>query len=382
MGDQKKMPQGSPEHPGSRLREMLARKGWNQDELAAVTGYSRQALSGVVSGRSGVSPDMAVALGAAFGNDPAEWLMWDAEYQLSLVETDRDEVMRRSRLHGLAPIRDMQRRGWIRETRSTDELEAELGRFFGEGSAANGASFTVATLRHGSGDELNPAERAWCFRARQLAESLAYVSPFSPARLPAAEKKLRHLAAYAKEAERLSEALAHYGIRFVVLEPLPGSQVDGAAFWIGDSPTIAVSIRWDRIDAFWFTVFHEFMHIKNKDASSVDVDLVRDGERGIEIRLTGDAADEAASQQAARALVPPAELDSFIKRTSPLYAATRIIQFAHRIKMHPGVIVGQLQHRGELRYGSHRDFLVKVRAFVTETALTDGWGRSISPSVI
>ena len=167
----------------------------------------------------------------------------------------------------------------------------------------------------------------------------------------------------------------------MVVEPLQGAKIDGAAFWIGDSPVIAVSARWDRIDAFWFTVMHEFMHIKNRDVYSVDVNLVSDGDTGIAIATFDDEAEQRANAHAADVLVPKAELESFIKRTSPLYAAPRIVQFAHRIKMHPGIIVGQLQHRGELRYSSHRTFLSKIRRYVVETALTDGWGHSIGPSV-
>lgn len=358
---------------------MLDSKGWTQDDLAAVTGYSRQTINGIISGKSRVTPDMAVALGAAFKNAPAEWLQWDSEHQLSLVEVDPAAVERKAWLYDLAPIHDMQKRGWIRVVNASEELESELETFFG-GSLKSGIVLPVATHRSDPFVGLNTAERAWCFRAKQLAESVAYVAEFDASRMDAAEKKLRQLAAYPKEAERLFEILAYYGIRFVVVEPLPGARIDGAAFWIGNSPVIAVSIRWDRIDAFWFTVLHEFMHIKNGDAYSADVNLVREGDQGITVTVSEDAAEQRASDGASECLVPRAELDSFVRRMSPLYAAKSIVQFAHRIKMHPGIIIGQLQHRGELRYGSHRDHLVKVRKYVIDTAITDGWGLTISPS--
>ena len=50
--------------------------------------------------------------------------------------------------------------------------------------------------------------------------------------------------------------------------------------------------------------------------------------------------------------------------------------------MHPGVIVGQLQYLGEIGYSSNREMLVKIRDIITSTALTDGWGQSISPNVL
>lgn len=376
------LPARRPEHPGKQLRLMLDAKGWSQEELAAIAGYKRrQTISDVVAGKSGITPDMAMRLAAAFGNQPGEWLQWDAAYQLSLLEPENAAIVeKKALLYSIAPVREMEKRGWIREAKTPEQLESELTRFFGR-PVSHGLAFPVAMLKSDPLADLNPAEQAWCFRARQLAEGLAFVAEFSPARLPAAQKKLRQLAAYPKEAERLPEILAYFGIRFVVVEPLPGARVDGAAFWINDAPVIAVSARWDRIDAFWFTVMHEFMHIKNGDALSCDVNLVADGDNGMSITATDNDAEGRANSQAADALVPVAELQSFIQRTSPFYATAKIVQFANRIKMHPGIIVGQLQHRGELRYSSHRDFLVRVRKFVVETAVTDGWGRTLSPSV-
>jgi HTH-type transcriptional regulator/antitoxin HigA len=123
---------------------------------------------------------------------------------------------------------------------------------------------------------------------------------------------------------------------------------------------------------------HEFMHIKHDDAYSLDINLVAEGECGLSVTTSDDEAERRANMESADTLVPQSELDSFVARTSPRYAATRIIQFAHSIQMHPGVIVGQLQHRGELSYSSHRGFLVRVRKMVTDMAVTDGWGHAPS----
>jgi HTH-type transcriptional regulator/antitoxin HigA len=50
------------------------------------------------------------------------------------------------------------------------------------------------------------------------------------------------------------------------------------------------------------------------------------------------------------------------------------VQFAHRIKIHPAIIVGQLQHRGEIGYHANREMLLKIRESIIQAALTDGWG--------
>jgi HTH-type transcriptional regulator/antitoxin HigA len=191
---------------------------------------------------------------------------------------------------------------------------------------------------------------------------------------------LRKLAAHPKEARYLPRVLADHGVRFVVVEPLAGVRIDGATLWDDIGPIIAVAIRHDRVDGFWFTVMHEFSHVRHGDPNSVDRSMV-DPEEGVLVRLAADQAEDRADKEAADSLIPTKEIESFIGRVGPLYSRDRIIQFANRIRIHPGIIVGQLQYRGEIGYGSMRDQLVKIREIVVSTALTDGWGQAISPSV-
>jgi len=196
---------------------------------------------------------------------------------------------------------------------------------------------------------------------------------FDPAHLPRLRHELRALAAYPKETRHLPRTLGKYGIRFVVIEPLASGKLDGATLWLDPkSPVVAISGRHDRIDNFWHTVFHEIVHIERGDALVVD-DTVEAGTP----RLPLDIAEDQANRGAAEILVPQDELESFIRRSAPLYSRPLLVQFAHRVRMHPGIIVGQLQHREEVGFGAFRDFLVKIRSIVTATALTDGWGHTL-----
>ena len=95
-----------------------------------------------------------------------------------------------------------------------------------------------------------------------------------------------------------------------------------------------------------------------------------------------DETESRANREAATRLISHRDLESFMRRVGPFYSRDRVIQFAHSVQIHPGIIVGQLQHRGEIGFSALRDLLSKVRDVVTETALTDGWGKSISPAVL
>jgi HTH-type transcriptional regulator/antitoxin HigA len=358
---------------------MMEAKGWSPEELATITGKHPNTIYAILSGKTTVSLEMAVALGAAFGNPPEEWLKWDNLHQLSTAEVDGAEIKKRARFYEIAPIRDMQKRGWIDTTNNPSELEASLKQFFGSESLDEDLSFPIAPRRAVTLRPLNFAEKAWCFRARHLAKALT-VPAFSPRKLSTTERKLRQFAAFPKEARHVPKALSECGIRFIVIEPIPGAKIDGAAFWIETQPVIAVSLRYDRIDGFWFTLMHEFAHIVYGDAS-VDADLV-DGTKGISVALIEDETEKLANKYAEGSLIPQGEMQSFIRRVGPLYPKDRIIQFAHKVKVHPGIIVGQLQYRNEIGYTALREWLVKIRDIVISTALTDGWGQSISPVVV
>ena len=366
-----------PANPGEAIRRELTTRGWTHDDLARVLGRYRPEVTNIISGKRLVSPEIAVELAAAFGGSPDYWLQLEASRQLSLVGGDGAAVARRKRLYELAPIRDMEKRGWISAVSDADQLEAELCRFFGVSSLDDEPSLSFSARRSNETAPLSIEQRAWAFRARQIASAIP-TAPYDHARLPELKKRLRELAAYPDEARHVPLVLSEFGIRFVVVEVLPGGSIDGAAFWIDErKPAIAMSMRYERVDWFWFTLCHELSHVAHNDALSIDVRLVGPDRNVMPI----DDIELRANDEAATMLIPRDKLDSFIRRVGPRYSSDRIVQFAHTIKIHPGIIVGQLHHRGEAKHDAHRPLLAKVRERVLSTAITDGWKRSLGNSL-
>jgi HTH-type transcriptional regulator / antitoxin HigA len=367
------------ESPGERVRAELKRRGWVQGDLALIMGKPVQRINELVLGKISISAEWAIALSAALGGAPEEWLGLESAYRLSLAEVDDQKVARRARLYELAPIKEMQKRGWIPTTDDPDQLEKDVLRFFDMESLDSEPEISAVFRRSNPGEEMTPTQRAWCFRVKQIAKALR-VKEFDRDKLLECEKRLRKLAAFPQEARKVPTLLSSFGIRFVVVEPLPGSKVDGAAFWLDQqSPVIGMTLRFDRADAFWHNLSHEFFHIKYGDAISLDTDLVGENHLPVAER---NPAERRADSEATNLLVPSSELESFILRNAPMYSKDRIIRFANKIKMHPAVIVGQLQHRGEIGYHANREMLVKIRDIVAPMAVTDGWGQTIDPRAI
>ena len=68
-----------------------------------------------------------------------------------------------------------------------------------------------------------------------------------------------------------------------------------------------------------------------------------------------------ANDQATQWLLPEEDLQEFIELQRPRYSRLSIEQFAAEQKRHPGIVIGQLMHKGELKYSHLREYLVKVR---------------------
>ena len=184
------------------------------------------------------------------------------------------------------------------------------------------------------------------------------------------ESQLRSLLVAPEEIRQVPRILAEAGVRFVIVEFLPGAKIDGATFCVHGTPVIAMSLRFDRVNNFWFVLRHEFEHVLNEDGLIIDIELTERIERKDELPAEEIRANEAAAEF----LVPKSELDNFITRVRPLYSEQRILLFAKRIGVHPGLVVGQLQFRNEVPYTHFHKHLVKVREIITQTAVNDGWG--------
>ena len=84
-----------------------------------------------------------------------------------------------------------------------------------------------------------------------------------------------------------------------------------------------------------------------------------------------------ANEFAATALVPREEMEDFRMRVSPLYSRVKVLGFSARMRVHPGIVAGQIRH-AERNYKLFHDMLVKIRHIVASSSLTDGWGASVT----
>lgn len=359
-------------HPGEIIKDELEARGWSQRDLAYILGRPEQAINMIISGKRGISAEMAKALEKAF-DVPAEFFLnLQKIYDLSRAEDPEPDIAKRAQFYQSSfPVREMIRRGWLEDT-DPGLLEAQMIRFFGVNHIHD-----IPHLRHAAKktnyDEIPTSQLAWLFRVRQIARSIA-APKYSEKKLRQSISDLARLLVSPEEARHVPRILMECGVRYIVVETLPQAKIDGVCFWLTNAePVIGMSVRYDRIDNYWFVLRHEIEHVLNRDGQEREIiDAELEGERAAPNGPISKE-EQLANAAAAEFCVPGAKIQSFISRKYPYISERDIIGLANTLQIHPGIVVGQL-HATTKEYRYFRKLLAKIREHIVTSALVDGWG--------
>lgn len=364
--------------PAQLIEAELKARGWTQRVLAMILGIDDQTVSRILNGRKPVDAELALLLKAVLGIDPDHLLQLQKSYELAKAQLEMvidPGLTSRATLFNSWPLSEMVKRGWLRGIKDVrdENLEAALCDFFGVKSVDEIDVLPHAAKKTNVAGDTTPAQLAWLYRVRQLADDML-VQKYSKATLSSAVSKLKSLLISPDAARKVSRILTECGVRYVIVESLPAAKIDGVCFWLNDrSPVIGMSLRHDRIDNFWFVLRHEIEHVLQGHGQAVamlDTELEKD-KAGTGSNIPEE--ERIANLAAAEFCVPQASLDRFISRKAPFFAERDILGFANTIAVHPGIVAGQLQHRTG-RYDLFRNHLVKIRSIVRPGTTVDGWG--------
>jgi HTH-type transcriptional regulator / antitoxin HigA len=359
-------------HPGFYIKEEMDERGWTQRDLAFVLGVPEQAVNMIVSGKRGISPDMAKALGDAFDVNPDLFANLQRDHDMAQAKQPKPGIALLGRMQISYPVREMVNRGWLLNA-DADTIREQLARFFEVQNVTDIPYMEHAAKKRNKYEDSNiPAPQlAWLFRVKQIAKSIS-VPKYSESKLRETVEKMRTLMLEPEQVREVPRLLAECGVRFIIVEKLTNAKIDGVCFWLDDnSPVIGMSIQRDTIDNFWFVLRHEIEHVLRKHgrkAEIIDTDLQAS---------QGDTGDEKLANDAAKDFcVVWEKFDSFMLRKRPYYYERDVIGYSRVVGRHPGIVVGQMQRYME-NYSYLARHLAKVRQFVLPSAIADGWGHII-----
>lgn len=350
--------------PGDTIADLMAERGWAQQELAERLGFSLKHVNQLIKGKVPLSEEAAIRLHNVLGGSVGFWLSREAQYRerAALQDAASRNAAMVSWLERF-PVRDLMRLGVLSPCRLNAEakpaLVGELLAFFGVASPEQWerhyGQMELAFRRTRADQADVGAVSAWLRLGERAAERLDGAR-YDEAKFRRALESIRALTRLQPDEfePRLRGLLQDAGVAFALVPALPRAHVSGVARWLGPNrPLIQLSLYGKTNDKFWFSFFHEAAHIllhgKQKRAVFLD-DLNKTGSESPEERE--------ADLWARDWLISPeqAGVMAQIPRTRAAVTA-----FAQRIGVHAGIVVGRMQHDGLLEVSWLNDLKVSFR---------------------
>lgn len=329
--------------PGQTIVSILEERELTVEQLAHDIGHSAALTQKILDGTHAIDQELAHRLSRAIGASKNFWMAREHDYRASLAQPKNVRVGSLDDLIGRLPVSDMQKFGWIGSTQFKDDQIAECLNFFGVSSLAQwqgryeNAFEHTAYRRSTAYATCEVSTTAW-LRQGEIETQNDEVSNWSPKVLENQVSHFRRLTWYKSPAlflPTLKEALAEAGVKLAIVRAPKGCSASGAVRILADgTPHLQVSFRYLSDDQFWFSLFHEIAHLL------LHYDRMPILENA---DLTEDQFEREANEYAAQVIVPISYREELLSLGGSRFP---IIEFAKKVGVAPGLIVGQLQHEG------------------------------------
>lgn len=344
-------------HPGYYIAEIIEEMGVTQAEFATRLGTTAKNLSTLINGQNNLSKDIARKLASMLGMSVEFWLNLQSAYEEKLAEIEHlKELDEQETTMAMIDYSYFVRVAGLPTAKTAREKIQNLCKYFviSDLRILRSPDF-LASFRSGitSSSEKNAVNaRAWLQTALNFSKHIT-TAPFNAEMLKAALPQIRGMTKQnpATFLPKLRQTFAECGVAFVLLPHLKNSGINGAVKWV--TPEHAVLAMNDRrlyADTFWFSLFHEIKHVLQQKTKTVF--LSSDVEQAKEINAKLETEADSFAQNY---LIPQKEYESF---SAEHITETRITEFANEIGIHPGIVVGRLQHDGIIaqnRYAALRE---------------------------
>ena len=331
--------------PGEYLEEVIAELGITKMELAKRMDRPSSKLSAIFKGEKAITPGTALQLEKVLGIPAHIWSGLESEYRLILArqqeEHEREQIKKETGLVRKFCYAELVKLNLLPPRTKRVDKVSELQKFFGVTSLFSireigpyQAAFRKGLSKRGASPE---ALAAW-LRLGELKAREIQTGSFSKERLEASLGQIRGMSRLSpgQFEPDLRQRLAQLGVVLVLAPHFPRTYVHGATYWRQkDRPVLMITIRGKWADIFWFSLFHELGHILLHDKQSVFLE-------GCDAPSEMEQREEEADEFAKESLIPTALYKDFLAQGN--YHAENIVRFAEQAGVHPGIVVGRLQH--------------------------------------
>ncbi|MDA3898512.1 MAG: ImmA/IrrE family metallo-endopeptidase [Desulfobacteraceae bacterium] len=323
-----------PPTPIEAIRFVMDQRGMKQVDLVPYIG-SRSKVSEILRGKRTLSLSMIRSLHTHL-NIPAEVLISnEMNFPLNGEDVNWDSF----------PVKEIVDRGWITGfdyKTQAEEIMRELA-----SQACADFYFTDQNrvcLRQGDGRKKKDNSYsidAWILRVLAQAEEIETGLKFNPDIIDNSFiKKLAYLSVLKDGPLRARELLQNKGIKLVVVPHFDRTYLDGAALINKKGePIIALSLRYDRLDNFWFTLSHELAHLMLGHVYSADGQCIIDDLDLIDLQ---DEIENEANELATESLIPSQLWNSHPARKTR--KIKDILDLAAKADIHKSIVAGRIRY--------------------------------------
>jgi plasmid maintenance system antidote protein VapI/Zn-dependent peptidase ImmA (M78 family) len=324
--------------PGDTIGTLLRERQMTLDRFAAQMQVTMQTAQDLLVGNAAITLSIARSLKDLLGASVEFWMARDHQYHEQLVHLRAEEAEWLEEL----PIDDMVRFGWIARPAQAKEKDALLA-YFGSTSvrAWRDQYASVADLvafRTSPTFDSHPSSVAAWLRQGELISQGMNCAPWNAERFLTSLAEIRALTRL-KEPQhfvpKLQAICAASGVAVVIVRSPDGCRASGATFFSSETKAVLLlSFRYLTDDHFWFTFFHEAAHLLLHSQRTLTLE-------GVDKQNSQDEIE--ANDFASRILIPTEIRSQFDQLRSN---TMMVIKFASKAGIAPGIVVGQLQHRG------------------------------------
>ena len=331
-------------NPIAAIEFRMEQAGLSPRDLVSFIG-SRAKVSEILSGKRAITMPMARALHEHLGI-PADVLLREPDVELDNPLAGIE--------WGRFPLKSMAKLGWIPDRSDLAERAERIMRDLIDragGLDVAGAALYRKNDHARANAKTDPyALRAWCWRVLARANEECPRADYERGTVTLDFLTTVARLSWSEDGPRLAkEMLAGEGIALVIERHLPKTHLDGVALRLGDGrPVIGLTLRYDRIDNFWFCLLHELAHVgrhMDNDRGEAFVD-------DLTLRKIGgrqeDPREAQADEWAEEALVPRRTWEASAVRERPTGMA--VMSLANALRVHPAIVAGKVRYeRGNYR---------------------------------
>lgn len=329
---------GSPD-PIEAIKLRMNEKGLRQRDLVALIG-SPVKVSEVLNRKRALTFDMMKALSEAL-DIPAE----------VFFNYDRDSMpATKSEIESRVPIKEIVKKNWLDFSGDIREIANKsrqlLDRFFSDQGSyelafSTGAAYKRQLIRKGANID-SVSLSTWLYMVLKLASGVTDLKPYRSSAL--SDDALARIRGFSKERkgpQKVRDYLHSLGIILVILPHLKKTHIDGAAIMMPNrkNPIIALTLRYDRVDNFWFCLFHElghiYHHINQELIIAEDLDHIDHS----------DVCEREADAFAKEWLIPEKSWNVFFKDGEGDFSPDSVMEYANEIGINPAIVAGRIRHQ-------------------------------------